>query len=194
METIIREYGYWAVFLGILLEYVGLPIPGEAILLIGGALAFEGHLHLAALPPLVLAASLCGDSLWFLLGRRRGMVLLQSSWRLTSGSPELFTRASHAFHRFGGLALIFGKFVVGVRGLLPPLAGTLQFSFPRFLVLTFAGVSLWAGCFSSLGYLLHTQVKQVLQVVQHSTWVFGLAVSILVISLVLRGMRRGSHQ
>lgn len=121
METIIRDYGYWAVFLGILLEYLGLPIPGEAVLLIAGSMAFEGHLHLVALPPLVLAATLCGDSVWFFLGRRRGMAFFQR----TGGSAIAFTRASSAFHRFGGVALIFGKFLVGVRWLLPPLAGTL---------------------------------------------------------------------
>lgn len=191
MEAIIREYGYWAVFLGILLEYLGLPIPGEAVLLMAGALAFEGHLNLLALPPLVLAATLCGDSVWFFLGRRRGMAFFQR----TGGSPIAFTRASHVFHRFGGVALLFGKFLVGVRWLLPPLAGSLQMSFPRFLVLNLTSVSLWAGCFSSLGYLLHREITQALQVLQHSTWVLGLAAILVVLGLVLRGMLRGSkHQ
>lgn len=187
METIIRDYGYWAVFLGVLLEYLGLPIPGEAILLIAGALAFEGHLHLAPLPFLVLAASLCGDSLWFLLGRHRGMALLQR----TGGSPEVLTHAGRAFQRFGGVTLFFGKFLVGVRWLLPPLAGTLQLSFPRFLGLNLAGVSLWASCFSTLGYLLHAQVTLALQVLQQSIWLLGLLTLLVIAGLILRGVWRG---
>jgi membrane protein DedA with SNARE-associated domain len=132
-------YGYWIVFTAILLDNAGLPIPGELLLLAFGVVAKDGHLDPVLGLAIAAAAALVGDSLGYWLGR--------------VGGAKLLARFSHK-PRFkpGHVSVLFGRFVIGARVLLAPLAGFTRMPFPRFLAVDAVGCFVWAGVFILIGY------------------------------------------
>lgn len=144
-------------FAWVLAQQAGLPIPGSPLLLAAGSLASVGRMNLAWSVALAWAACLIADCLWYLIGRWHGPKLLQHLGRI---SPELqsWVRRINAITRGRGVdALLFSKFVPGLNFAAPPLAGTLEVSLIRFLVLdSFASV-LWASGYMGLGYVFGGQ-------------------------------------
>jgi membrane protein DedA with SNARE-associated domain len=131
-------YGYWIVFAAILLDNAGLPIPGELLLLAFGMVAKDGHLDLFLGLAVAAAAALVGDSLGYWIGRLGGARLLARF-----GTPRFAP---------GHLSLVFGRFVIGARMLLAPLAGISRMPFARFAALDALGCFVWAGVFILIGY------------------------------------------
>jgi membrane protein DedA with SNARE-associated domain len=132
-------YGYWIVFTAILLDNAGLPIPGELLLLAFGAVAKAGHLDPLLGLAVAAAAALVGDNLGYWVGRLAG--------------GRVLARVGHS-PRFtpGNASVVFGRFVVGARVLLAPLAGATRMPFSRFLACDAVGCLVWAGVFILIGY------------------------------------------
>jgi membrane protein DedA with SNARE-associated domain len=131
-------YGYWIVFTAILLDNAGLPIPGELLLLAFGMVAKDGQLDLLLGLAVAAAAALVGDSVGYWIGRLGGARLLARF-----GTPR-FTP--------GHVCLVFGRFVIGARVLLAPLAGVNRMPFARFAAFDAVGCCVWAGAFILIGY------------------------------------------
>ena len=132
-------YGYWIVFAAILLDNAGLPIPGELLLLAFGAVARVGHLDPLVGLAVAATAALAGDSLGYWVGRGGGSRVVARLGRFPRFTP-------------GMLSVVFGRFVVGARVLLAPLAGVTRMPFPRFLMFDAIGCIVWAGLFILIGY------------------------------------------
>ncbi len=152
------NHGYLTVFFGLLLEYLGLPIPGELILLFFGALAYWGKLELWVVVVTGLAALLLGDHFWYLAGRRGGRNWLRWLCRATLGSAQCMSRTEYFFQRYGPAALLFAKFVPGFRTFATPMAGMTGISYRRFLGFDLMGSLLWVAGFTCLGFLMATRL------------------------------------
>lgn len=146
------QYGYWIVFAAILLDNAGLPIPGELLLLLFGALARYGHLDAGLGLVVASAAAMSGDSIGYWLGRLTGDRALRTYCRVTLGSGMCVPKALAYYHRYGNATVIVGRFVMGVRAFLSPLAGSAGMPFGRFLLFDSIGALLWSGFFIFLGY------------------------------------------
>jgi membrane protein DedA with SNARE-associated domain len=132
-------YGYWIVFTAILLDNAGLPIPGELLLLAFGAMAKAGHLDPLMGLAVAATAAMVGDSIGYWIGRTGGTRVLARFGRSPRFTPGL-------------ASVVFGRFVVGARVLLAPLAGVKRMPFQRFLAFDAIGSLAWAGCFILIGY------------------------------------------
>jgi membrane protein DedA with SNARE-associated domain len=140
------------------LESLGIPLPGEIILVSAALLASH---HAADINPIWVGAAavvgaVVGDSIGYAIGRRFGMRLFD---RLGRRFPRHFGRAhvafaEHVFARWGTLAVFFGRFVAILRILAGPLAGALKMAYRRFLAANFAGGLCWAGGTTALVYYL----------------------------------------
>ncbi len=146
------QYGYWIVFVTLLLDNAGLPIPGELLLLIVGALVRNGDLSLGAGLLVASTAAVTGDSLGYWVGRLTGDRALHTYCRITLGSGICVRRAVGYYHHYGRATALVGRFVMGVRGFLSPFAGAAGMPFGRFLLLDSLGALLWAGVFVLVGY------------------------------------------
>ncbi len=155
------QYGYWIVFLGILLDNAGLPLPGELLLLTFGALARAGHVDLGLGLLVATAAAMGGDSVGYWLGRFRGARLLHTYCRLTLGSGQCVRKAVAFYQLRGKAAVIVGRFVMGVRAFLFPLAGAAGMPYAQFLLFDAVGALVWAGLFILAGYSLGWQLEGV---------------------------------
>jgi membrane protein DedA with SNARE-associated domain len=143
IEHYVRDYGYLAVSLGILLEDFGLPTPGETLLILGAILAADGHLSIYWLLPLAWAAAVIGDNIGFAIGATGGHLLMVRYGRRLGITAERLQRVEAFFARYGPVVIVFARFVVGLRQFNGIVAGTLEMHWLRFLVLNAIGAALW---------------------------------------------------
>lgn len=111
-------YGYWIIFAGSLLDNAWFPLPGELLLLSFGVLARTGHVSLELSILLASAAAVSGDNIGYWLGRRRGQRLPRAYCRLTLGSGKCVAKAVAFYPLRGSVAVVFGRFVMGLRASL----------------------------------------------------------------------------
>ena len=128
------QYAYSILFLWVLVEMVGLPIPSVPVLLTAGTLSathrVNGPLALLA----VLAACLIGDTFWFYLGRRYGNAVLKVLCRFSFEASTCVVKTERYFERRGPVTLLFAKFVPGLSTVAAPIAGQTGMPYPRFLL------------------------------------------------------------
>jgi membrane protein DedA with SNARE-associated domain/rhodanese-related sulfurtransferase len=149
------------VFLTVLAEQIGLPIPAMPVLLAAGAIAGDGEAHLSVLTGLSVAACLLGDMVWFELGRHRGRQALALLCRIALEPDACVRRTENLFITHGIRALIVAKFIPGLSTLAPALAGLFKISIGRFFLFNGVGSLLWSFSFLLLGYLFTDQIGYV---------------------------------
>jgi len=157
----VLRHGYAMVFMVVLIEQAGLPIPSIPVLLAVGALAGSGRLSLALALALAVVAALIADSVWYNLGRRRGHAILRLLCRISLEPDSCVRRTENAFARNGARSLLLAKFVPGLSTAAPPLAGMLRMRPSRFVTWDAAGALLWAGTFAGLGFVFSAQLDRV---------------------------------
>ncbi len=155
----LQDHGYLTVFFGLLVEYLGLPIPGDLMLLFFGGLVYWGRLELPIVLAAGLAAVLLGDHFWYFAGRRGGKKWLRLYCRATLGSAQCMSRTEHFFQRYGAASLLFAKFVPGFRTFAMPMAGMTGVPYWRFLAFDLMGSFLWVAGVTSLGLLMATRLE-----------------------------------
>ena len=149
------------VFLTVLAEQVGVPIPAVPVLLAAGAIAGNGQAYLSVLTSLAVVACLLGDMVWFELGRHRGRQALTLLCRISLEPDACVRRTENLFTTHGIRALILAKFIPGLSTLAPALAGLFKISIGRFLFFNGVGSVLWSGAFLLLGYVFTDQIEYV---------------------------------
>ncbi|MCL5744161.1 MAG: VTT domain-containing protein [Acidobacteria bacterium] len=155
------RYGYTVLFVFVLAEQIGLPIPALPILLTAGALAGLGRLSLLAAIIVAVLAALAGDALWYGFGRVRGRSVLNLVCRVSLEPGSCIRRSQDGFARHGPRILLFAKFVPGLCTAAPPLVAVFRMPFLRFLLWDAAGALLWAGSLVGAGYLFRTQLEDI---------------------------------
>jgi len=159
---LLARYGLPIVFVNVLVEQAGLPIPAVPTLVVAGALAVEGRLELSAVIVVALLAAFISDSMWFFAGRRHGSRVLKLLCRISLSPDACVRQTETTFGRWGAATLVFGKFVPGVSTIASPLAGAMQVPWPRFAFFNVMGSLLWSGVAVGLGALFHRQIGELL--------------------------------
>jgi membrane-associated protein len=150
----IVHYGYWAIAVALLLENTGIPVPGETVLLLSSFLAFSEHeLQLSWIIVVGTIAATMGDNLGYAIGFRGGRPLLERYRELLRIRPTSLERGDRLFARYGAVAVLFARFVFGLRIVAGPLAGVLRMPWKKFLLFNFLGAFLWVTVIASVGYL-----------------------------------------
>ncbi|MFI5339306.1 MAG: VTT domain-containing protein [Candidatus Methylomirabilales bacterium] len=162
MESTIQfliHHGYAVLFVWVLLEQGGLPLPAVPFLLAAGALAATGRMNLALILGTAVIASLASDGSWYALGRRRGMGILHLLCRISLEPDSCVRQAEDIFSRRGITSLLVAKFIPGLSTVAPPLAGIIRMHPGRFLLFDGLGALLWIGVFVALGALFGEQLE-----------------------------------
>jgi membrane protein DedA with SNARE-associated domain len=148
------EYGYLAVFLGILLEDFGLPTPGEALLITGAVLASRGSLNIFWLLLFAWLGAVVGDSIGFFIGAIGGHRFLVRYGSRIGITLERLEKVEQFFARYGDIVIVFARFVVILRQFNGIVAGSLKMRWPHFFVYNAIGAALWVGFWGGLTYWL----------------------------------------
>ena len=189
----LSQYGYAVLFVVVVAEQIGLPIPAVPVLLGAGALSGAARMSPALALATALAASLPADIVWYELGRRRGGRVLGLLCRISLEPDSCVRRTETLFMQRGTSALMIAKFVPGLSTVAPPLAGMVGTARWQFILLDAAGAILWAGTWMGLGYLfsdaLDLAASQVARLGHSLAVVVGLALAGYVLVKLLRRRR-----
>jgi len=183
----ISHHGYLLVFLALLSEACGLPVPGSLVLVAAGAGAAAHILRPAAAFLAGVFGLTAGDILLFFLGQYTGWRLLAVLCRLSLNPESCILRSAESFYKHGRLTLIFAKFIPGINTMAAPLAGSMKMRFRQFIELDVVGAGLYVLAYGTLGYLFRDLVAKITRGVQSATHV---ATVILLLAIALIAIYR----
>jgi len=156
----VLHYGYVLLFLWVLIEQGGLPIPAAPLLLAAGALAAQGRMHFALAVLVPAVGSLFADTFWYFFGKRRGGIVLNLLCRIALEPDSCVRRTESTFTKFGPRTLLICKFVPGLNTAAPTLAGMVGVDLSKFLLFDFAGALLWTSAFTAVGFVFGKQLDR----------------------------------
>jgi len=152
VNHLIAVYGLSAVFLAVMLESAGVPVPGETALIAASVLAAQGLLSLPLVIVVAAAAAIIGDNAGYWIGRAAGRRLLER-WRPVARYTEkMLPPAERFFAHHGGKAVFLARFIPGLRVIGALVAGIAGMEWWRFLVWNMAGGMVWATSVALIAY------------------------------------------
>jgi membrane-associated protein len=157
LETIqefAHNYGYWAVFGGILLENLGIPLPGETVTVVGGFLAGSEELNYWLVLSSAITGAVIGGTCGYWIGRYAGWPFLLRLGRLFRISQERLLEVKDQFSQNAAKAVFFGRFIALLRIFAGPLAGIAEMSYGKFFLYNLAGATVWAFVMVTLAFFV----------------------------------------
>lgn len=156
LKHLIESYGYVAILIGTFLE-------GETILALAGLAAHQGYLDLTGVILAAFTGSLCGDQLFFFVGRRHSQAVLsrRPAWK------EKVQKVYRLMNRFQTLLILSFRFLYGLRTVTPFVIGMNPVSAKKFFLLNAAGALVWAAVFGSGGYIFGQALKMLIGKIEH---------------------------
>ena len=160
--------------------FVGLVLPGETVVILGGAVAGQGETSVILTIGIVWVCAAGGDSVSFLLGRRLGRGFVTRHGPKVRITHERFARVEDYFSRHGGKTILIGRFIGLVRALAPFVAGSSGMRYMGFLPYSVLGTGLWSAGYVLLGYFASRSLDAAAHAAGQGTLFFGIAVVTIV--------------
>jgi membrane protein DedA with SNARE-associated domain len=177
IEGWLDSYGYLVVFLLVMIESVGVPVPGETALIVGALYAGStGKLEIWGVIAVAIAGAIIGDNIGFAVGRYGGAKFLLRHGhkiRLHEGRLKI---GIWLFRRHGGKVVFWGRFVSILRTWAAFLAGVNQMQWPRFLVFNAAGAIVWATVYGVAYYVFGDVLSRLSAAIDVTLGVVGVAI------------------
>jgi membrane protein DedA with SNARE-associated domain len=151
---LIKTYGYWVIAGGIFLECMGVPFPGETVLVLGGVAASLGHLNLALVIILAATAAVLGDNMGYFIGKKFGRKIIKKLEKFPLFHAKHIDRAEGFFKRHGNKTVFIGRFTAILRTYAALFAGIFDMHYSTFFIYNLTGGILWATIFGFVGFFL----------------------------------------
>jgi membrane protein DedA with SNARE-associated domain len=189
LVDLFARYGYAVVFVGVLLENAGVPVPGETVLLAGAALAQLGRLSLGVVILTATCAAILGDNIGFLIGRRGGRTLAERHGAKVGLTAARLAQFDRFFERYGAATVFIARFITGLRVFCAVLAGGSGLGWRKFLFYNAAGAIVWSSTIAFVGYSLAYSWDTLEEWIGRSGLVALAAVAIVAIVIWMRSRR-----
>jgi len=139
--------------------FVGLVVPGETVMLLGGAVAGQGAISIYLLIAIAWFAAWLGDTTSFFLGRRLGREFVLTHGPRVGISHERFEKVEDYFGRHGGKTIFIGRWISLVRAFAPFIAGSSGMGYRAFVPYSILGTGLWASLHILIGYVFSSAIE-----------------------------------
>jgi membrane protein DedA with SNARE-associated domain len=187
VHHLIVTYGYLAVVVLVGLESLGVPVPGETVLIAAGTYAGITHrLSPEAIVAVAAAGAIVGDTIGYWIGDKGGYRLLRRYGRYVRFDEPKIKVARYLFAQHGGKVVFFGRFVAVLRTYAAFLAGTTRMGYRRFLVFNVSGGIVWASAFGFGAYFAGHTLQQLSGKLTIAFVVLAVASIVVTILLVRR--------
>ena len=164
----LSQYGVVLLFIVVLFESTGLPLPGESLVMASGMLAGQGSLSLVAVLLAAWGGSIVGDNIGYFVGRRYGRKIVVR-WGSKFGlGEERFRMVEERFRHYGIAVVLVARFVIILRQLNGFVAGTMKMNWPVFLLYNSISAALWAGAYGGGAYFFGAAFRKFFD--SHATW------------------------
>ena len=160
---ILLHYGYAVLFLAVLGQQCGIPIPADPFMVGMGSLARDGQFSLAGSIAIAWTGAMAGDLLWFRIGRVWGSRALGLLCRISIEPDSCVARTHSRFARSGPRGLLLSKFVPGLSAVATPVAGMIRTPLTEFLLWDGLGALLWVSAYLTLGYVFRRRLEELAQ-------------------------------
>jgi len=154
VKHLIQVFGYPLLFLIVMSESGGLPVPGETGLITAAVLASQGKLKIELVIALAAAGAIVGDNIGYLIGRKGGRWLLERPGPFLKQRRQVLEIGQPFFDRHGPKAVFFGRFVLGLRVWASWLAGATHMHWRSFVLWNALGGIVWASAIGLIAYFL----------------------------------------
>jgi membrane protein DedA with SNARE-associated domain len=182
VKHLVQVFGYPLLFLIVMAESGGLPVPGETGLITAAVLASQGKLKIELVIALAAAGAIVGDNIGYAIGRKGGRWLLERPGLFHRQRLQVLAVGQPFFDRHGPKAVFFGRFVLGLRVWASWLAGATHMHWRSFVLWNALGGIVWASTIGLIAYFLGHSAGNAIE----AFGLFGLAaVLIAVISGLL---------
>ena len=186
----IDQYGYWAIFVGVLLDDFGIPVPGEAMLIAGALMAGStGTMSIVPLLVTAWAAAVIGDNFAYALGRFAGRRLVLKYGHMLFVTPRRLRRVESFYERYGGHVVIVARFLSLVRQLNGIVAGIGNMPWWTFLAYNALGAALWVGFWGLLSFWLGERTHSLAGALATAGPLAALAGLIALVIVAIRALR-----
>ena len=186
LPHIIEQYGLWVVFVSVLLDQGGLPVPSFPVVVVTAGLAASSGQPLLPILLVAIFAALVADLAWYAGGRRYGASLLRLMCKVSLSPESCIGQTRRVYARWGTPSLIVAKYVPGFAAVATTLAGETGTSLRRFVLYDTIGAALWAGGAIALGAIFRDAVDAVLTQLTDLGH-YALTVLLVVVALFVAG-------
>jgi membrane protein DedA with SNARE-associated domain len=184
IKEIAEKYGYLSVFTGILLENLGIPLPGETITIVGGFLAGSGELNYWLVLASAASGAFIGGVCGYFIGKYGGWALMQKLAKVFRVSDKQLAEIKDKFADNAVKAVFFGRFIALLRIFASPMAGVVEMPLLKFLGVNFASSLSWAAIMTGIAYT----VGKFVSLEQLVAWVGQFALVALLIAAAWIGV------
>ncbi|HEY2333581.1 MAG TPA: bifunctional DedA family/phosphatase PAP2 family protein [Solirubrobacterales bacterium] len=167
--------------------FVGLVVPGETVMLLGGAVAGQGAIDIYLLIAIAWFAAWAGDTTSFFIGRRLGREFVLTHGPRVGIGHERFEKVEDYFSRHGGKTIFIGRFISLVRAFAPFIAGSSGMRYRAFVPYSILGTGLWASAHILVGYFFSRSIESAAKYAGRGAFV--LATTIVVVATLVVAIR-----
>jgi undecaprenyl-diphosphatase len=165
--------------------FVGLVVPGETVMLLGGAVAGQGAIDIYLLIAIAWFSAWAGDTTSFFLGRRLGREFVMRHGPRVGISHERFERVEDYFSRHGGKTIFIGRFISLVRAFAPFIAGSSGMRYRSFVPYSVLGTGLWASAHILVGYFFSRSIESAAKYAGKGAFVLATLIVVTVVAVTL---------
>lgn len=190
-SLILEQYGLLVVFVSVLLDKAGLPLPSYPILLVAGALSTSGGSPVAAVLASAVSGAMIADLLWYGAGVKFGRRALGIVCQISISPDSCVRQTESVFARSGPWSLLFVKFIPGLRYVSIVLSGITRVSLALFLLLDAIGNTIYFLVPLLLGWLFHDALEAVMAtLIQLGAYGIAIVLAVLALYLTVRWIER----
>jgi len=160
LEFLIK-HGYMVLLGWVFAEQIGLPVPSLPMMLAAGALAGSGQISFWTCLLFITVAALSADSIWYVLGKVKGIRILQFLCKISLEPDSCVRRTEGIFSKQGARSLLLAKFIPGLGTVAPPLAGIFHMRARKFLLYDGLGSLIWGLSILGAGYIFSNQIERI---------------------------------
>ena len=190
LSTFLQRYGYFALVGVVAVEGIGIPAPGQIILIAAGVYAASGQLNLVAVLIAALLAAVMGDNLGYAIGYFGGRPLVRRFGRFVFLTEKRVAATERFFHGRGNMVVLVGRFVDGLRQGIGIVAGMAQMQWRRFLTYNVVGAIGWVGLWVLVGYSAQAHIPTIYAKFDQYQIYLLVAVAVVVVALLTRWLYR----
>jgi membrane-associated protein len=190
VDHLVQVAGYPLLFLLVMGESSGVPIPGETALITAAVLASRGKLAIELVIVLAAAGAIVGDNIGYVIGRKGGRWILERPGRFHRQRLDVLRTGEPFFERHGPKAVFFGRFVLGLRVWASWLAGATRMHWRSFVVWNALGGICWATAIGLLAYFLGNSAGNTIE----TFGIYGLVAAVVAIASAVFLHRRAHRR
>ncbi len=164
--------------------FVGLVVPGETVMLLGGAVAGQGAINIYLLIAIAWFAAWAGDTTSFFIGRRLGREFVLEHGPRVGIGHERFEKVEDYFSRHGGKTIFIGRFISLVRAFAPFIAGSSGMRYRAFVPYSILGTGLWASAHILVGYFFSRSIESAAKYAGRGAFVLATTIVVIVAAVV----------